>query len=349
VIDPHIPYMKTAMVLAQKGLGSVSPNPLVGCVIVKDEKIVAEGYHQKFGEAHAEVNAINNLPADIDPKECTLYVNLEPCCHHGKTPPCCDLIIKRGFKKVVVCNVDPNPLVAGIGIEKLKQAGIDVIQGVCENEGRFLNRRFFTFHEKKRPYIILKWAQTADGYISKWPVPENKKENKISGDEAQTLVHEMRAAEDAILVGKNTVLSDDPFLTTRLVEGKNPVRVIITGSEIPKTFNVFNPDAKIVVFNSERNEVKDHITYIKLQVGNAIPQILASLYKMGIASVLIEGGLYTLSGFIAAGMWDEKHVFVDPALHFGDGVKAPNISLPIDFQVVGKDKYHLILNHENPK
>ncbi len=347
--DAHIPFMKKAMILAQKGLGSVSPNPLVGCVIVKDDKIVAEGFHQKFGGAHAEVNAILNLPSNIDPRECTLYVNLEPCCHHGKTPPCTDLIIARGFKKVVVCNGDPNPLVAGIGIEKLKQAGIEVIQGVCEKEGGYLNRRFFTFHEKKRPYIILKWAQTADGFISKWPLPENKSENKISGEEAQTLVHEMRAAEDAILVGKNTVLNDDPFLTTRLVEGKNPLRVIITGNEIPKTLNVFNRDAKIVVFNPSLNDVKDHITYIKLQTGNAIPQILASLYKMGISSVLVEGGLYTLSGFISAGMWDEQHIFVDPALHFGQGIKAPKTTLNTDYQSIGKDKYYLVLNSESSK
>lgn len=347
--DVHIPYMKKAMILAQKGLGSVSPNPLVGCVIVKENKIVAEGYHQKFGEAHAEVNAINNLPADIDPKDCTLYVNLEPCCHHGKTPPCCDLIIKKGFKKVVVCNGDPNPLVAGIGIEKLKQAGIEVIQGICEKEGRYLNRRFFTFHEKKRPYIILKWAQTADGYISKWPLPENKSENKISGNEAQTLVHEMRAAEDAILVGKNTVLNDDPFLTTRLVEGKNPLRVIIAGTEIPRTLNVFNADAKIVVFNSTISEVKDHITYIKLQPENAIPQILASLHKMGVSSVLIEGGLYTLSGFITAGMWDEQHVFVNPSLNFSGGIKAPKTHLTSDFQSIGSDKYYIILNSGSSK
>lgn len=342
-------FMQRTFDLAQKGLGQVSPNPLVGCAIVKDGKIVAEGYHQKFGEAHAEVNAINNLPAGIDPKDCTLYVNLEPCCHHGKTPPCCDLIIKKGFKKVVVCNVDPNPLVAGIGIEKLKQAGIEVVTDVCKEKGRYLNRRFFTFHEKKRPYIILKWAQTADGYISKWPLPGNKMDNRISGEESQKIVHQMRATEDAILVGKNTVLNDDPFLTTRLVEGRNPVRIIITGKEIPSSFNIFNSDARIVVFNPLRNEVKDHVSYVKLSAGNAIPQILQTLYKMGIASVLIEGGLYTLSCFIGAGLWDEEHVFINPALHFGDGIKAPNATLTSDFQYIGTDKYHYIINPESSK
>jgi diaminohydroxyphosphoribosylaminopyrimidine deaminase/5-amino-6-(5-phosphoribosylamino)uracil reductase len=341
--------MKKAMELAQKGLGTVSPNPLVGCVIVKDGKIIAEGYHQKFGEAHAEVNAIHNLPSDIDPKDCTLYVNLEPCCHHGKTPPCCDLIIKKGFKHVVICNGDPNPLVAGIGIEKLKQAGVEVTQGICGNEGRYLNRRFFTFHEKKRPYIILKWAQTADGFISKWPLPVNRSENKISGEEAQILAHQLRASEDAILVGKNTVFNDDPFLTTRLVEGKNPIRVIITGDEIPHTYNIFNADANIIVFNPFKTGLEDHVHFIKLEHGPIIRQVIKRLYQLDISSVLVEGGLYTLNSFIAENLWDEKHIFVSPELQFLQGVKAPEIMLNSDFQYIGKDKYFHILNSQSSK
>lgn len=347
--NEHITYMNKAMDLALKGLGSVSPNPLVGCVIVKDGVIVSEGYHQKFGGAHAEVNAILNLPSNIDPKDCTLYVNLEPCCHHGKTPPCTDLIISRGFKKVVISNSDSNPIVSGTGIAKLKEAGIDVTAGVCEKEGRYLNRRFFTFHEKKRPYIILKWAQTADGFISKWPIPKNRSENRISGDEAQKLVHQMRANEDAILVGKNTVLNDDPFLTARLVEGKDPVRVIITATELTSNFNVFNPGAKVIVFNPVKNDVKAHINYIKINTENALPQMLGSLCKMGISSVLVEGGSYTLSSFIKAGMWDEQHIFIDPTLHFSDGIKAPKIHLSVDFQHIGKDSYYHVLNPESSK
>jgi len=345
----HVLYMKKAFELAQKGLGFVSPNPMVGCVIVKDDKIVAEGYHQTYGEAHAEVNAIHNLPSHIDPKDCTLYVNLEPCSHHGKTPPCADLIISKGFKKVVVCNVDPNPLVAGKGLEKLKQAGIEVTQGICEAEGRNLNKRFFTFHEKKRPYIILKWAQTADGFISKWPIPKNRSDNKISGEQAQKLVHQMRANEDAILVGKNTVLNDDPYLTTRLAEGKNPMRIIITGEEIPFSYNIFNSDARIVVFNPLRTEVKDHVHYIKLKPGDVIPQIMENLYKVGISSVLVEGGLNTLNSFIEGKMWDEQHIFVNPDLNFTTGIKAPKTSLNTDFQVVGSDNYYRILNTESSK
>lgn len=347
--NAHDLYMTKAIELAGKGLGSVSPNPLVGCVIVKDDKIVAEGYHQKYGEAHAEVNAINNLPSDIDPKDCTLYVNLEPCSHHGKTPPCSDLIISRGFKKVVISNSDSNPIVAGTGIEKLKQAGIEVITGICEKEGRYLNRRFFTFHEKKRPYIILKWAQTADGFISKWPIPKNRSENKISGEEAQKLVHQMRANEDAILVGKNTVLNDDPYLTTRFAEGKNPMRIIITGSDIPFNYNIFNSDARVVVFNPFKTEMKDHIHYIKFNGGNVISQILESLYKVGISSVLVEGGLFTLSSFIEADIWDEAQAFVAPELSFGSGIKGPKITLSADFQYIGKDKYYQVLNTRSSK
>ena len=191
--------MQHALSLAEKGLGMVSPNPLVGCVIVHNDRIVAEGYHQKYGEAHAEVNAVNALPNSVNPAECTVYVTLEPCSHFGKTPPCADLLIKKGFKKVVICNNDPNPLVSGNGIKKLEIAGIEVITGVLEKEGRFLNRRFFTNHEKKRPYIILKWAQTKDGFISKWPIPANREENWITHKAAQIASHQLRANDDAIL------------------------------------------------------------------------------------------------------------------------------------------------------
>ncbi|HWY11377.1 MAG TPA: bifunctional diaminohydroxyphosphoribosylaminopyrimidine deaminase/5-amino-6-(5-phosphoribosylamino)uracil reductase RibD, partial [Bacteroidia bacterium] len=186
-------YMMLCLDLAIKGLGNVASNPLVGCVIVKDDKIIAESYHKEYGMAHAEVNAINSFAPNFDLSDCTLYVNLEPCSHHGKTPPCSDLIIAKKIKKVVICNVDSNPLVDGKGIEKLKNAGIEVETGILEKEGRELNKRFFTFHEKKRPYIILKWAQTNDGFISKLPLPLNKSENWITGEESKKLVHLMRS------------------------------------------------------------------------------------------------------------------------------------------------------------
>lgn len=344
-------FMLRALELAQKGFGFVSPNPMVGCVIVKDDKIVAEGYHQKYGEAHAEVNAINNLPNQVMPSDCTLYVTLEPCCHHGKTPPCADLIIEKGFKKIVVCNTDPNPLVAGKGIEKLKQAGIQVISSVCEAEGRFLNRRFFTFHEKKRPYIILKWAQTADGFISKYPVPTNKNENWITGKEAQKYVHQMRANEDAILVGKNTVLSDNPELTTRLVKGKNAIRIILSHNpEFDLSAKIFNTAAPTIVFNASQQKTENNIKWIKLNFeNNSLSELMTHLVKLKISSLVVEGGLTVLNSFINQALWDEKHIFVNTNLKFEAGVLAPKTNLNTDYQQFGSDNLHVIFSDEKAK
>lgn len=335
-------YMQQAIELAKKGLGNVAPNPMVGCVIVKDETIVATGFHQKYGEAHAEVNAINALPNDINPTDCTLYVTLEPCCHFGKTPPCTDLIIKKGFKKVIVCNLDPNPLVAGKGIKMLKDAGVEVLTGVLEQEGRELNKRFFTFFEKKRPYYILKWAQTADGFISRLPLPLNRDENKISGTEAQRIVHQMRAEEMGIMVGKNTVLADNPNLTIRLVEGNNPIRMFIDKDlEVPESFNIYNPSAKTIVFNRIKNEIKNNIEFVKLDFDlNVLSQISDKLYELNIQSVLVEGGMRLLNDFIQQNILDEIFVFENPKLKFGNGIKAPQINLVGHFDKVGEDKLY---------
>jgi diaminohydroxyphosphoribosylaminopyrimidine deaminase/5-amino-6-(5-phosphoribosylamino)uracil reductase len=340
----HQIFMKRTFELAQKGLGTVSPNPMVGCVIVKDGNIAAEGWHQKFGEAHAEVNAIKQLPADVKPEDCELYVNLEPCAHHGKTPPCADLIVQKGFKKVIVSNLDPNPLVAGKGIAKLKQAGAEVITGVLEEEGRFLNRRFFTYHEKKRPYVLLKWAQTADGFISKWPVPEKREDNMISGNEAHQLSHQLRASEDAILVGKNTVLNDDPELTTRLADGRHPLRVILA-KEIPdyKKYRVFNPIAKTIWYNGYENATEGNLIKVKITENkHALSSVLSDLCNRGIASVIVEGGREILNSFISNGIWDEMWVFVNPELTLGEGLKAPDFKLITDYQLIGKDHWHVI-------
>ncbi|MBA3665156.1 MAG: bifunctional diaminohydroxyphosphoribosylaminopyrimidine deaminase/5-amino-6-(5-phosphoribosylamino)uracil reductase RibD [Bacteroidetes bacterium] len=317
----------SALKNAANGFPAVLPNPMVGCVIVCNEEIVAEGYHQKFGEAHAEVNAINNLKAGVDPSECTLYVTLEPCTHFGKTPPCADLIIEKGFKKVVVCNHDPNPLVSGRGIEKLRKAGIEVITGVMEEEGRALNKRFFTFHEKKRPYVILKWAQTADGYISRLPVPENREENIISTPDHQKMVHRMRSEEVAIMVGKNTVMHDNPKLTTRLVKGKNPVRIFIDQHlEVPLNFNIYNKEAETIVFNGKKNEIVDNIKFLQIDFnGHVLKHILDKLYQMNIQSILVEGGSKLLNYFIEDGIYDELSVFENKELVFGKGIKAPSI------------------------
>lgn len=319
--------MKRVFELAQLGWPQVSPNPLVGCIIQNQGNILSEGYHEKYGEAHAEVNAIRNLPEGINPADCILYVNLEPCSHFGKTPPCADLIISKGFKKVVVANLDPNPLVAGKGIDKLRNAGIEVITGVMEKEGLELNKRFFTFHTKKRPYYILKWAQTADGFISKLPVPVNRDENKIGDENQQKEVHKMRAENMGIMVGKNTVLADNPSLTTRLVQGKNPARILIDRNlEIPKGFNVYNDEANTLVFNSLKSERQNNIQFIKIDFSEEVLlQISSALYHLGIQSVMVEGGAYLLNQFINKGFYDEVKIYTNKKLFFGSGVKAPVI------------------------
>ena len=320
-------FMKQALLLAQQGWPMVAPNPMVGCVIVKDDKIVAKGYHEKYGEAHAEVNAINNLCTEINPLDCILYVTLEPCSHYGKTPPCADLIIKNGFKKVVVCNLDPNPLIAGKGIEKLKNAGIDVILGILEKKGIELNKRFFTFFEKKRPYYILKWAQTADGFISKLPIPKNREENIIGDEEQQVKSHQLRANEMAIMVGKNTVLNDNPTLTTRLVEGKNPVRIFIDKNlEVPRNFNIYNYESKTIVFNGFKDVVENNIEFYKIDfTQNVLKQISDMLFDLKIQSVIIEGGSFLLKDFIKQKLFDEIIIYKNENLWFGSGVEAPKL------------------------
>ncbi|MBL7912945.1 MAG: bifunctional diaminohydroxyphosphoribosylaminopyrimidine deaminase/5-amino-6-(5-phosphoribosylamino)uracil reductase RibD [Bacteroidia bacterium] len=338
----HEHYMQLALDLAQQGWPNVAPNPMVGCVIVHNNTVVAQGYHESYGLAHAEVNAIHDLNTEIDPKECVLYVSLEPCSHHGKTPPCADLIIHKGFKTVVVACKDPNPLVSGNGIAKLKQAGINVIEGILEPEAKKLNKRFITFFEKKRPYYILKWAQTADGFISRDPLPANKADNKISGTEAQKMVHALRASEMAIMVGKNTVLADDPSLTTRLVEGKNPTRIFIDKNlEVREVFNIYAKDAETIVFNAVKDEIRDHIQFVKLNFEvNILSQISDKLVELNIQSVLVEGGTTLLNDFIQQNIFDEIWVFENPHLKFGTGKKAPHMNLIGHFDPVGQDKLY---------
>lgn len=326
-MNHHDRYMQRCFELALKGLGRVAPNPLVGCVIVKNEKIIAEGYHEEYGKAHAEVNAINSLDENFDFKDCTLYVNLEPCSHHGKTPPCSDLIVRKNFKKVVISNVDTNPLVGGKGIAKLKSAGIEVETDILEKEGRELNKRFFTFHEKKRPYIILKWAETKDGFISRWPLPQNKNENWITGEESKKLSHEWRAQEQAIMVGTNTVLNDDPQLTVRLAEGKNPLRIILDRQlRLPENANVFDNSAPTLVFTDNDKTSERNINYIRLSSEKELTKnILDEAYKLNVCSILVEGGTQLLNTFIGSKLWDEARIFVNPDKNFVQGIKAPEL------------------------
>jgi diaminohydroxyphosphoribosylaminopyrimidine deaminase / 5-amino-6-(5-phosphoribosylamino)uracil reductase len=319
--------MHRALHLASQGRLSVAPNPMVGCVIACGGKIVSEGFHEKYGEAHAEVNAIKKMPEGIDPSHCTLYVSLEPCSHYGKTPPCADLIIEKGFKKVAVCNMDPNPLVAGKGIQKLREKGIEVTTGILEEKGRELNKRFFTFHEKRRPYIILKWAQTADGFVSRFPIPDNREENMISTLEQLKEGHRLRAESMAILVGKNTVLADNPSLTTRYVNGKNPLRLFIDRNlEVPSHFRIYDEEAPTIVFNSTKEGRNGNIRYCKLDFTENIPeQICSFLYRSNVQSLLVEGGPFLLESFFDKKLYDEIKILRNPDVYFKSGLKGPKI------------------------
>jgi diaminohydroxyphosphoribosylaminopyrimidine deaminase/5-amino-6-(5-phosphoribosylamino)uracil reductase len=341
-------YMNRSVELAKMGAGSVSPNPMVGCTIVYNDEIIGEGYHQKYGEAHAEVNAINSVANTKLLAESTLYVTLEPCAHFGLTPPCADLIVQNQISKVVIGTIDPFAKVAGKGIEKLKKAGIEVEVGVLEKECRELNKRFFTFHEKKRPYVILKWAQTLDGFIDVERTEiEFGEPTWITGEKALHRVHEIRAIEDAVFVGTNTALKDNPSLTVRHCAGRNPVRVVLDNQlRLPKRLNIFNGKAKTFVFNSKQNSETANISFIKIDFKKQIiPQILEELYKLNILSVIVEGGKQVLMSFIETKLWDETHLFVGNKF-FYNGVKAPEISGDIvSSENFDSDKLIIFRNH----
>lgn len=345
MLEQHEAYMQLCLNLAQKGLGKVAPNPMVGSILVYDGKIVAEGYHQQYGGPHAEPNAIKQLDDELL-KKCTLYVTLEPCSHFGKTPPCADLIVSKKIPKVIVGCLDPNPLVAGRGIKKLHDAGIEVEYGILEKECRELNKRFFTFQEKKRPYIILKWAQTQDGFISRKPLPENKEDNWITSIDSKRLVHEWRAQEQAILVGYNTALLDNPLLTTRLVEGENPTRIVIDKRlELSKDLNIFNGAAKTIVFNGIKESEVGNIRYAQIDMANMVDELLHECYLLNISSIIIEGGSNTINEFIKKDLWDEARVFVNPNLKFHHGVPAPQIDIHhIKSENIGSDLLYTIIN-----
>lgn len=317
----HNIFMQRCLVLAQKGFGNTYPNPMVGAVVVKEGAVIAEGWHQKAGTAHAEVHAI----AKLSPKELegtTLYVNLEPCSHHGKTPPCCDLVIAKGIKKVVVGAKDPNPKVAGNGIKALQEAGVEVVVGVLEDACIELNKRFYCFHTQKRPYIILKWAQSADGYMA----PKNDVKGSvswISDAHSQQLAHRWRAEEHAILVGRKTVEADNPQLTTRKWSGSNPIRLVLDPNlKIDYSAAVFNNSAQTIIFNELVAEVKEHLVWEKIEKGNMLGSLLQIATLHGIQSILVEGGAITLNHFLNAKLWDECRIFYSPK-NLNGGITAP--------------------------
>ena len=320
-MTPDELFIQRTFELALNGVGYVSPNPRVGCVIVRDGKIIGEGWHQKFGEAHAEVNAVNSVGDVSLLKGSTVYVSLEPCSHIGKTPPCADLLIRHRVKKVVIANVDTNPLVGGRGIKKLTEAGIEVITGVLEREGRELNKRFFTFVEKKRPYVILKWAQTADGFVAQ----SNYESKWISNDHSRQLVHKWRSEEDAVLVGTRTAAHDNPLLTVRQWSGRDPVRIVIDRFfRLPENLLLFDRSVKTICYNLLKQEDHKNLSWIRLDEAAFIGQMVDDLYKRGIQSVIVEGGRQTLQLFIDHALWDEARIFTSPH-NFGAGITAPII------------------------
>lgn len=324
-MDIHEKYIKRCFELAQKGIGNVSPNPLVGCVIVKNGLIIGEGYHAKFGEAHAEVNAINSVRNKKDLENATLYVNLEPCAHHGKTPPCATMIAQTPVKKVVISNIDPFAKVAGKGIKILKDAGIEVEIKILEKEGAFLNRRFFTFHKKERPYIILKWAESTDGFIDFNRAPNSPVgSNRITDDKGKQLVHKWRSEESAFMVGTNTALKDNPALTNRDWAGKNPVRILLDRHlKTNESLKLYDNSTETIIYTYKKSGFKNNVTFVHLKDDdNILNQILFDLHKKSIQSVVIEGGAYLLQSFINDNLWDEARVFKG-SQHFLSGIKAP--------------------------
>ncbi len=317
-------YMQRCLDLARQAFGNTYPNPMVGCVIVHNGEIIGEGFHHKAGEPHAEVNAIRSVKNPELLSESTLYVSLEPCAHFGKTPPCADLIVSKNVKRVVVGCVDSFSKVSGKGIEKLQNAGIPVTVNVLEKESRFLNRRFFTFHEQKRPYIILKWAQTADGFIDKLPAEKpSAKGVRITDDACLKMVHQWRAEEQAILVGTTTAVCDNPSLTTRLVPGKNPLRLAWDiHNKIDNASNLKDCSTPTIIFTAKEQKSSPNVEYHKIS-GNILEETLAYLYEKGIQSLIVEGGAKTLQTFIDAEMWDEARIFTTKE-KLGNGISSPN-------------------------
>ena len=318
----HESFMQRCVDLAYLGQGNVSPNPMVGCVIVKNGLIIGEGYHSEYGGKHAEIKAIESVIDQKEIENSTVYISLEPCVHHGKTPPCVHELINRKIKTAVIGSRDSNPIVGGKGIESLKRVGIEVIENILEEECRKLNKRFFTFHEKRRPYVILKWAQTSDGYLDKNREIGEKGVNWISSPESKVLVHKWRSEEQSILVGRNTIMNDNPSLTVREISGNNPTRIVIDSQlQLSKDVNIFSKDAPTLVFNRLKNDKTDGVEWIKISE-TSTKHILDELFKRNIQSVLVEGGSRTLQYFIIDNVWDEARVIVGD-VKFGDGIKAP--------------------------
>lgn len=326
-------FMLRALELAELGKGRVSPNPMVGCVIVHDGQIIGEGYHEVYGGPHAEPNAINSVKNPILIPESTVYVTLEPCAHWGKTPPCANLLVEKKVKKVVIGTFDSNPLVGGKGKQILIDAGIEVTSGVLDRRVREQNKRFFTFMEKKRPFVILKWAQTKDGFIAR----ENYDSKWISNPYSRQLVHRWRSEEDAIMVGTLTAKYDNPQLNVREWEGKNPVRIVIDRNlTLDEGLHLFDQSQSTLCYNQVKEEKSENLEHIKLPYGFNIGEILDDLYQRKIQSLIVEGGAQLLNKFIQENLWDEARVFTGQ-VQFGSGIPAPKIqgSILDEMEIMG--------------
>ncbi|HEV8272494.1 MAG TPA: bifunctional diaminohydroxyphosphoribosylaminopyrimidine deaminase/5-amino-6-(5-phosphoribosylamino)uracil reductase RibD [Chitinophagaceae bacterium] len=330
----HETYMYRCLELAKKGSGFVAPNPMVGAVLLHEERIIGEGFHQQYGGPHAEVNCIHSVKKEGKDKisSSVLYVSLEPCSHFGKTPPCTDLILANQIPEVVIGCRDPFVEVDGKGIEKLKAAGIKVVYGILEKECQQLNKRFFTFHIKHRPYIILKWAETADGKMA----DEGTNRLLISNEQTNRLVHKWRSEEASILVGTNTALLDDPELTTRNWSGTSPIRLVVDMDlKLPLTLKIFNSKQRTVIFNTRKHEEVDNLIYYQVTGDvNLVHQIVNALYRMKIQSVLVEGGARLLQSFIDEEMWDEVRIIKNEELKINNGLAAPELLLKNERQKI---------------
>jgi len=332
-MDIHEIYMRRCLTLAKNGLGYTYPNPLVGCVIVHQGMIIGEGWHRHFGGPHAEVNAINNVADPEKIKDSEVYVTLEPCSHKGKTPPCADLLVNHGVKAVYISNLDINPLVTGKGIQKLKDAHINVSLGICEEQGNDVNKRFFTYHSQKRPYIILKWAQTIDRFIAR----KNFDSKWISNDYSRQLVHKWRAEEDAVMVGANTGFYDNPKLDVRDWDGdfKHPVRLVVDPDlRVPSSHSLYDGSYDTIIYNLAKSTSQRNLELVKLNKDYFAEEIMADLYGREIQSVIVEGGSYLINSLIAKNLWDEARVFVSDKT-FGAGIKAPDL---YDAQLIERRK-----------
>ena len=336
----HEFFMKRCLKLASLGLGTTSPNPMVGAVIVHQNKIIGEGYHHKAGEDHAEILALKSMSDHSLLPESTLFVNLEPCAHFGKTPPCTGAIIEHNIPRVVVCNRDPNPQVSPSETQ-LHNAGVTTTYGILEKEGRWLNRRFFTFFEKKRPYIILKWAQSADGFTEPLRATDEEGIIWISSPQSKNLVHQWRAQEDSILVGANTAHNDDPELTVRNGAGRNPLRILIDPSLRVHNRKLITDALPTVIVNTEVEKQEDLKSYWKVEADTLINDLLDRLTQAQITSMIVEGGSHTIQRFVDNGLWDEARIIVGQTT-FGKGLPAPTFASSIRERFVcGTDRIEI--------